>query len=394
MKQHGIGTLVVSLHEGSDPSFRWLSRGAAVTRGHVIVCRGADPLLVHYPMERDEAGSSGVTTRSAVEFGYPQLFARHSSPADAWSAFFSRILLDLDAPGPIAFAGTQPLHLYAPVMRRLAERGFRIFEGDGSDLLQRARRRKSAGEVAAIAEVGRRTEQVVASVRELLRNVSIREGEAWAGAERLTVGRLKDLISNGIVAGGMIEDHETIVTQGREAGVPHSRGTRSEPVRASVPLVIDIFPRDRHSGWFFDLSRTFCIGEIPPRLAEVHALVREAHSRALRNAAAGVSCAQLQRDTCAFFREAGWPTIEESPATLRGYVHGLGHGVGLEVHELPSFALSSMNSDVLEPGDVFTIEPGLYDPDEELGVRIEDTCVVHDDGSVRSLSSSDRGLEP
>lgn len=393
MEREGIGAFVVSMHESPDPSFRWLSNGVAVTKGHVICPAGEEPLLVYYPMERDEACGHGVATRAAADFGYPQLFAAASEVA-GWAGFFNRIFSDLNIAGPIAFAGYQPLHLYLPLIEELEKTGTRIHRGDGGDLLQRARRRKDEKALAAIASVGERTEAVVEHVRQMLRASVGRSGELWLGAERLTIARLKDEVSVEIVRRGMVEDHETIVSHGRDAGVPHSRGTRADVLRESVPLIIDIFPRDARSGYFFDLTRTFCVGPAPEALIAAHALVLEAHARASAAAKAGVRCSRLQADTCEFFRKNGWPTIDETPSTTRGYVHGLGHGVGLEVHERPSFASSSSNRDELEVGDVFTIEPGLYDPDAAIGVRIEDTLFIDEEGSSRFLSSGSRELTP
>ena len=74
-------------------------------------------------------------------------------------------------------------------------------------------------------------------------------------------------------------------------------------------------------------------------------------------------------------------------------MHGLGHGVGLDIHERPSFSLAPTNRDLVETGDILTIEPGLYFPDRELGVRIEDTFVVTEAG-VETLCRSGYGLEP
>lgn len=393
LEAEALGALVVSLHESSEPSFRWLSRGAAVTRGHVIVRPGVAPLLVHYPMERDEAAAADVATRSAADFGYPGIFSSAADSISGWCAFFTRILETLEVEGPVMFAGHQPLHIYLPLMRALEDGGLEVAVGDGTDLLQKMRRFKTEAEIAEIESVGNRTESVVETVRQMLRDACVRDGAAHLGGEPLTIGRIKDTISIEIVAQGMVEDHETIVSHGRDAGVPHSRGDRQQVLRPGIPLVIDIFPRDARTGWFFDLTRTFCVGDVPAELERAHSLVLEAHSRAVAAATEGAACSTLQKATCEFFRERGWPTILDSPGTNRGYVHGLGHGVGLEVHELPSFALAH-NDDRLERGDVFTIEPGLYDPDREIGVRIEDTLCIQHDGTTRALSSSDRGLRP
>ena len=192
----------------------------------------------------------------------------------------------------------------------------------------------------------------------------------------------------------MIEDHETILSQGRDAGIPHSRGDASAKVRPSVPIVIDIFPSDRDSGYFFDLTRTFCVGPIPAELQRVHGDVLAAYQLAAGQMHAGMRASASQALVCDFFEARGYPTTRSDPKTLQGYVHTLGHGVGLEVHEKPFFSLNSTNQDTIEVGDILTIEPGLYFPDREIGVRIEDTLVVREDGRVESLSRSDRGLVP
>jgi Xaa-Pro aminopeptidase len=186
----------------------------------------------------------------------------------------------------------------------------------------------------------------------------------------------------------MIEDHETIVSQGRDAGVPHSRGDASAVVRLSVPLVVDIFPADRATGYFFDETRTFCIGRVPDDLRKIHTQVLEAFERARDAMRPGTPAATYQTLVCDYFEAHGHATTRSNPTTLSGYVHLLGHGVGLDIHEKPSFG----DGDLVEVGDILTIEPGLYYPDREIGVRIEDTFVVREDG-VESLCGLGRGLE-
>jgi Xaa-Pro aminopeptidase len=191
----------------------------------------------------------------------------------------------------------------------------------------------------------------------------------------------------------MVEDHDTILSQGRDTGVPHSRGDAAAIVRPSVPIVLDIFPADRETGYFFDLTRTFCVGPIPDELRRIHADVLEAFELARREMRPGTPASSYQAMTCDFFEQRGYATTRSNPATLEGYVHSLGHGVGLDVHEKPFFGLSPSNHDMIEVGDIVTIEPGLYFPDRELGVRIEDTLVVTATG-VETLCRSDRGLAP
>jgi Xaa-Pro aminopeptidase len=209
----------------------------------------------------------------------------------------------------------------------------------------------------------------------------------------LKLGDLKTVVSHEIARLGMIEDHETILSQGRDSAVPHSRGDANAAVRPSIPIVLDIFPADRSTGYFFDETRTFCVGAIPEELARIHADVLDAFERARDAMRPGTPASSYQALVCDFFEAKGYPTLRSHPATTDGYVHGLGHGVGLDIHERPSFHLSPRNTDFVEVGDILTIEPGLYFPDREIGVRIEDTFVVREDG-VETLCRSDRGLRP
>ena len=383
MRERSIDALIVPMHESMHPSFRWLSRGAKVTRGYAIKLPERDPVLLTYPMEREEAAATGLTVRLVHELGYERIFRGALNLAEAYGELFTNALRELGAGDSVAFFGNAPLHLYLGLTDAMERRGWRMHRSNGEDLIQLARKRKEPWEIDAIRSVGERTEQVVDGVRALLR-------EARAG---LTIGDLKTFVSSEIARLGMIEDHEIILSQGRDAGVPHSRGDARALVRPSVPLVLDIFPADKNSGYFFDLTRTFCIGPIPAELQRLHDDVLDAFNRVRDAVRPGRRASDYQALVCDLFEAKGYPTQRSTPATLEGYVHGLGHGVGLDIHEMPSFSLLPSNRDLIESGDVIAIEPGLYFPDRELGVRIEDTFVVKDDG-VETLCRGDYGLRP
>jgi Xaa-Pro aminopeptidase len=208
----------------------------------------------------------------------------------------------------------------------------------------------------------------------------------------LKIGDLKAIVRDGIMRRGLLEDHQTILSHGRDAGIPHSRGNANDVIREGVPIVLDIFPADRETGYFFDLTRTFCVGRVPDELRRIHADVREAYERARDAMKPGTLATDYQNLVCDLFEARGYATLRTNPATLDGYVHSLGHGVGLDIHEKPSFGISPTNLDMVEEGDIVTIEPGLYFPDREIGVRIEDTFVVEGDG-VRTLGRGGLGLE-
>jgi Xaa-Pro aminopeptidase len=365
MRERSIDVVIVPMHEAMHPSFRWLSRGAKVTRGYAVKFTGQEPTLVTYPMERGEAAATGLEVRLVSEFG--------STPYSAadYAELFAKIAGDAKT---IAFYGNAPIHFYSSVFDALGER---LYRSDGEDLIQIARKRKEPREIEAIASAGERTEQVVDEVRSALRD--------WKPG--LKLGDLKAIVRDGITRRGMIEDHDTILSQGRDAGIPHSRGDANALVEPSSPIVLDIFPVDRESGYFFDMTRTFCVGEVPEELVRIHAQVLEAFERARDAMHPGTPAIEYHWLVCDYFEALGYPTSRSNPATLEGYVHGLGHGVGLEIHEKPD------RTDVIEEGDVVTIEPGLYFPDRGIGVRIEDTFVV-ESGGVRTLCRGAYGLAP
>lgn len=373
LRARGIGAVIVPMHEAMHASFRWLSRGAKVTRGYAIKAADREPLLVTYPMEREEAKATGLEVRLVHE-----LVAKAPSTPDEYAELFANILGGADS---VAFYGNAPVHLYIGIAAALARRGVQVHRSNGEDLIQLARKRKEPWEVEAIRSVGARTEVVVDGVRAMLREAT----------PSLTLEDLKRFVSSEIARLGMIEDHETILSQGRDAGVPHSRGDASARVVPSSPIVLDIFPADKTTGYFFDLTRTFCIGPIPDELQRMHDEVFEAFTRARDAMRPGTPAAHYQSLVCEYFEERGHATLRSSPKTMNGYVHSLGHGVGLDIHEKPSFSL--LQEDLIEEGDVITIEPGLYYPERGLGVRIEDTFVVTATG-VETLCRSGYGLRP
>jgi Xaa-Pro aminopeptidase len=184
-----------------------------------------------------------------------------------------------------------------------------------------------------------------------------------------------------------LETADTIVAPGRGGAQPHWRG--EGPVRAGVPIVIDIFPRSRETRYYSDMSRTFVVGRASKAVREMHRAVCEAQDAAINILEAGVALDDVHEAVCGVFRKRGYGVTAEGKALRRGFIHGTGHGLGLEVHEAPSI---SVTGETFQPGDVVTVEPGLYDS-RIGGVRVEDVVACMPDGSVRNLTKFPRDLE-
>ena len=121
--------------------------------------------------------------------------------------------------------------------------------------------------------------------------------------------------------------------------------------------------------------------KFPPFIEDV----RQVYQKVTAELEIGAPFKNYQKRTCELFEEQGHPTVIQNPLTQEGYVHGLGHGVGLQIHERPFSRLTGDDSNRLEPGAVFTIEPGLYYPERGMGVRIEDTLLMRPDGVAEVL---------
>ncbi|MAS98368.1 MAG: peptidase M24 [Kiritimatiellaceae bacterium] len=166
---------------------------------------------------------------------------------------------------------------------------------------------------------------------------------------------------------------DIIVAGGDQATDPHERG--SGPLFAGEAIILDIFPRDETTGYWGDLTRTVCKGEAPTALKKIYNIVLKTQKQALKKLHPNVCGDEIHHHIMSTFEAAGFMT-GESDGKHVGFIHGTGHGVGLDIHERPRIGRSG---EVLCEGDVVTIEPGLYYPGVG-GVRIEDTVVLKADG--------------
>jgi Xaa-Pro aminopeptidase len=219
------------------------------------------------------------------------------------------------------------------------------------------------------------------AARDLLRRAAPDSDGLKVGGEPLTVELVKVAMGEAFIRGGATAD-EFIVAPGPQGAVGHDMG--SGPIHAAVPIVIDIWPRDNESACFCDMTRTFVVGDVPDDVAEWHRLCKQALDRAIAEIADGADGRAIFDGTCDIFEDAGEPTQRtKAPGqTLEdGFFHGLGHGVGLEVHEQPGMGRASKGTPgTLRAGDVVTVEPGLYRQGYG-GVRLEDLVLVTADGA-------------
>lgn len=392
MREHGLAGMVVLAYDRYSPAL-YYTTGQKIHVGMYVRAADGRAHLIHDAMERDQAAQVGCDISTFAQHQLNALIEREGQPARAFGVLMADTCAALAIKGPVAFFGDLSAGFAFEMLERAMRENPAITVDRGfPDVLMLARATKDATEVAAIR---RAAQGAVAAIERLRGHLGTlrRDGDHFQnGAGKVTLGSLRHLLHEEFLAHGL-EGGETIVSQGRDAGVPHNRGNDEELLRAGVPLLVDIFPGEAGGGYHSDLTRTFCMGAAPDPLKRLYGDVHDAFRLAMDGLKVGESCRSYQERVCELFEQRGHATPRTDETAQEGYVHGLGHGVGLAVHEAPRLGGPPSNTQVLEPGMVITVEPGLYYPSKALGVRIEDLVLVREDGSFENLTPAGYDLE-
>jgi Xaa-Pro aminopeptidase len=395
MKERRLDAAFVSGTIHGNPAMYYMSNGAGLTKGMVIKKRGAEPLLLCWPMEREVAAESGLTTVNLAKYDYTALLRETGDQLAANVELYRRIFADLDVSGRVGFYGLEDRGRSWVLLDALDAQldGIEVCGEFDVTLIEAARTTKDADEAARVRQIGRRTCDIIGQTVEFLRSHGVKDDTlVQADGSPLTVGRVHEEI-NRFIAEQRLEDPEGFIFSiGRDAGVPHNKGTLDAVMELGKTIVFDIFPREAGGGYFADVTRTFCLGYAPAEVEKVYQDVYDCQTLVFGAYEAGVEAKHYQRMTCEFFAERGHRTIATDSRVESGYVHTIGHGLGLDIHEEPRFTDLPSNTDVLKPGHIFTCEPGLYYPDLGFGVRIEDDVWIDPEGGVHNLTDFPKEL--
>jgi Xaa-Pro aminopeptidase len=387
MEAKQIDALLILRGDHEDPFRSYLANGSDFS-GTVVKKRGAPPVLIAHSMERDEAAKSGLTVYTEDDFDFTALLREYKDDISGHrTEWYRRIFERLGIQNRIAVYGVGDINIAYHTLRVLVDQlGVEIVsDEERCTVFDQAFETKDPDELARLRDVAHRTSATMRATREWMAGHRAGDGVVvTTDGDPLTIGDVKRHVRLELLQRGLEDPEGMIFAQGRDAGVPHSKGEEADPVRLGETIVFDLFPRAPR-GYFHDMTRTWCIGHAAPDVQAAYDAVMEAYRRAVAMCKPGITTQLVQVMVCEYFEEQGHPTVLHTPGTQEGYVHSLAHGLGLNVHEAPYFPTFSAQYK-LQPGNVFTIEPGLYYPDRGYGVRIEDTVYLNEQGDVETLT--------
>lgn len=257
-------------------------------------------------------------------------------------------------------------------------------------LLYPERFRKTAQEIKEIEKAQRAAEASLLKARDILKNSKIRGKKIYFRGKLLTSEILREAVDGELFRRGFL-GIDTIISSGTQAADPHSTGTG--PVIPYSAIVFDIFPVSRSSHYFADMSRTLFKGRPDDRLMRMYEAVRATQEKCISMVEEGIDGKKIYDWSKKNLEDLGFPTDfkKEKP---EGFFHGLGHGVGIDIHEPPSLGGVSI---MLRRGNVVTVEPGLYYSKSRRhipagGVRIEDMVLVERNGR-RNLTKMPKSID-
>ena len=390
MAQHNLDAILVTGPAQHNPPMGYLIGNIHMTGGDLIKKRGADPILFYNPMERDEAAKSSFVTKNLAEYRFNELMkSANGNILQATILRYERMLREYDlTSGRIGIYGKMDVgsayEIFSGIMGKLPDVEFVGQLGDS--LMLQAMATKDTEEVDRIRAMGAITTTVVGQVADFLSSQKSKNGMLVdKNGNPILVGYVKQKINLWLAEAGVENPEGTIFAIGRDAGVPHSSGNPQDILYLGQTIVFDIFPAEAGGGYFYDFTRTWCLGYAPDEAQSLYEDVLNVYRTIMDELEVNALCSQYQDRTCELFEAQGHPTIKSNPQTQEGYVHSLGHGVGLYIHEYPRFS-SNFKEDRLTPGSVVTVEPGLYYPEKGMGVRLENTVWVRPDGEMEVLA--------
>ena len=389
MREKDLAALWITGPSDHNPFMYYFTGGQHLSVSDLIKPVGKKSVLFYYSVERDEAAATGLKTIDYKRYKFHDLLMQ--TKGDELKAVVLRLVrmfTDLGlTKGRVMLYGKTDFGWAYDIARGVhkALPGL-TFVGDYAfELLMTAMMTKDADEVARVRAMGTITTGVVGRTAEFLTSHKAKNGRlVKRDGTPLIIADVKKKINLWLAEAGAENPEDCIFSIGRDAAIGHSAGTLSDELTLGKTIVFDIFPCEPLGGYYYDFTRTWCLGYAPDEEQQLYDDVKAVYDTVVRELKPGQPVATYQHRTCELFASKGHPTLEQDPEINNGYNHCLGHGIGLREHERPYFEADSQ--DKIVKCSTFTIEPGLYYPEKGMGARIEDSYYVTPDGRIECLA--------
>ncbi len=387
MKERNLDAMIVMGRMNGNPPLFYMTNGAKIIRGRVIKKHGEPPILICAPIDREEAAISGLKVVTTNYFDYEGILRETSDLLSAEVELLRKVFDAFNIKGRVGFYGYLDQGMAYKLISTIRDRlGVEIFGESDPNLIDIARATKDPNEVKRIIEVGRRSSAVMGNTIDFLKSHSIRNNYLVDKDDNpLTIGQVHRQIHHFLAECRLDVPEGIIFSIGRDAGVPHNKGNPNDILELGKSIIFDFGTREAGGGYYFDMTRTFCLEYAPPDVEKAYRDVYDCINLLGGAYKAGAETRNYMQMACNFLESRGHPTLGSDTKNENGFATGLGHGIGLAVHEQPFFSLSTVDNTVIQPGHVFTCEPGVYYPERGFGIRLEDVIWIDQHGKGINL---------
>ncbi|MGA8856930.1 MAG: Xaa-Pro peptidase family protein [Candidatus Bathyarchaeia archaeon] len=377
-----------------NPDLTYVIGGAVPRGGYFFKRRSKEPFLIVKDFDIELARNYGRLRNyyTYTDFGMEELTMKYG-PAQAIPQLLAKILSDNEIKGSVVLAGRNDLTAGIGIADQLRSMGFKVTGDISQSLIESLRETKSDEEIQELRRVARSTCRVVEFILDVMRNMKRKRGGLNLGGKPATIGAVKSLISQRLLAEHLSEPEGTIFAQGASAIPVHNMGIPTQKLKEGKLIIFDIFPQAGTSYWC-DMTRSFVIGRADAKARRIYEAVYEAQTETSDYLREGITGEQAMNKACDIIERHGYRTVRDlyggkTTNLPSGMTHTLGHGVGLTIGERPYLTFG--NHKGFENRNVVTVEPGVYLPGYG-GVRFEDTVLITPKGA-ENLTKTEKELE-
>lgn len=368
MEKYGIDALLAEGSAFENPNIYWMTGFRSSDNIIYLKNKGEEPLAASafLAIERVKKESFIKKTHDLSEV-YLQILKENKNIIENMDRVYDD-LLKTHFSGKILGV---PDEFPASLLVMLQEMGYQIKVV--RDLVKEARATKSAKEIGTIKKAGTATTDSITDIIEIVKNCDIGSNKVLIHQGKpLTVGIVKKILDHLLLDRGAESADDVILAVGKKAFDWHYLGIPNDKLKSEVPIIMDVFPRLKQERYIADVTRTFVKGPVPKRVREMFEAIEDAANATVDRLTDGVVIDDVNMACFKTLKKHGFDSRRLNPDAKDGMTHGLGHGIGLDVHELPS---TYSREDLYAEGHVMAIEPGVY-LEGIGGVRIENDYVV------------------